>query len=102
MNLVAGTTIYPVLAGFNTSLTRPEDVAHQMEAVGWDNLAVVLRRNLAISWGLHAVDALLLALCVREVQNFELGEQERAAEEVPAQDQVVEEEWDCFGVLIAK
>ena len=73
-----------------------------MEAQDQEDLAVVLRRNLAISWGLHAVDALLLALCVREVQNFELGEQERAAEEVLAQDQVVEEEWDCFGVLIAK
>ena len=48
------------------------------------------------------VDALLLALCVQEVQNFELWEQERAAEEVPVQDQVVEEELDCFGVSVAK
>ena len=46
-----------------------------MEAVGQGNLAAVLTRNLAISRGLHAVDALLLALRVQEVQNFELWEQ---------------------------
>ena len=48
------------------------------------------------------VDALLLALCVQEVRNFELWEWERAAEEVPVQDWVVEEEVDCFGGSIAK
>ena len=48
------------------------------------------------------VDALLLALCVREVRNFELWEQVRVAKEVPAQDWVVEEEQDCFGNSIAK
>ena len=48
------------------------------------------------------VDALLLTFCVWEVRNFELWEQSRVAEEVPAQDQVVEGELDCFGELIAK
>ena len=46
------------------------------------------------------MDALLLTLCVWEVWNFEL--RERAAEEVPGQDQEVEEELDCFGMLVAK
>ena len=73
-----------------------------MEAQGQRGLAAVLRRNLAISWGLHAVDALLLMLCVWEVWNFELWEQARAPEEVPAQDWVVERELDCFRDLIAK
>ena len=71
-----------------------------MEAVGQGDLAAVLMRNLAISRGLHAVDALLLALHVQKVQNFELWEQGRVAKEVPVQDQVVEEECDCFGGLI--
>ena len=57
-----------------------------MEAISQGDLAAVLMRNLTISQGLHAVDALLLTLCIREVQNFELWEQERVAEEVPAQD----------------
>ena len=73
-----------------------------MEAQGQGDLAAVLRRNLAISWGLHTVDALLLALCVREVWNFELWEQTRAAEEVPAQDWVVDGDLDCFGDSLAK
>ena len=55
-----------------------------------------------ISRGLRAVDTLPFVLCVWEVWNFELWEQERAAKEVPAQDCVGEEEWDCFGGLIAK
>ena len=55
-----------------------------MKAVGQGDLAVVLMRNLAISRGLRVVDALLLALYVREVQNFELWEQEQMAEGVPA------------------
>ena len=42
-----------------------------MEAQGQGDLAVVLWRNLAISWGLHAVDALLLVLYVWEVLNFD-------------------------------
>ena len=73
-----------------------------MEAVGQVNLAVVLTRNLAISRGLHAVDTLLLALRVQEVWDFELWEQARLAERVPAQDQVREEEQDCFRMLVAK
>ena len=102
MNLVAGVTTFPVQARFNVSLTRSEDAVHQMETVGRGDLATVLTRNLAISRGLHAVDALLLALYVREVRNFELWEQARAAERVPAQDQVEGEEQDCFGMLVAK
>ena len=101
MNLVAGVTTFPVLARFNVSLARSEDVVRQMEAVGRGDLAAVLMRNLVISWGLRVVDALLLTLRVREVRNFELWEQVRVAEEVPAQDQV-EEECDCFGVLVTK
>ena len=73
-----------------------------METVGQGDLAVVLTRNLTISQGLHAVDALLLVLCVCVVWNFEQWEQERVAKEVPAQDQVVEEEWDCFGMSVSK
>ena len=42
------------------------------------------------------VDTLLLTLHVWKVQNFKLWEQEKAAKEVPAQDQVVKEEQDCF------
>ena len=73
-----------------------------MEAVGQGALAVVLTRNLAISRGLCVVDALLLTLHVWEVQNFELWEQARVAERVPVQDQVREEEQDCFGMSVAK
>ena len=73
-----------------------------MEAVGQVGLAVVLMRNLAISRGLCVVDALLLMLCVQEVWNFELWEQARSAERVPAQDRVREEEQDCFRMSVAK
>ena len=62
----------------------------------------VLMRNLVISRGLHAVDTLLLVLYVWEVWNFELWEQARVAERVPAQDWVREGEQDCFGILVAK
>ena len=79
-----------------------DSVVRQMEAVGQGDLAVVLTRNLAISRGLCAVDALLLVLCVQEVRNFELWEQARRAERVPAQDWVGEEEQDCFGMSVAK
>ena len=71
MNLVAGVMTFPVLARFDTSLTRSEDTVCQMEAVSQGDLAVVLTRNLVISRGLRAADALLLALRVWEVQNFE-------------------------------
>ena len=95
MNLVAGATTCPVLVRFDTSLTRSKDVVCRMEAVGQGDLAAVLMRNLAISWGLRVVDTLLLVLHVQEVWNFELWEQLRVAE-VPVQDPVVQEEWDCF------
>ena len=102
MNLVAGVMTFPVPVGFDVSLTRSEDAVCQMEAVSQGDLAAVLMRNLVISRGLRAVDALLLALCVWEVQNFELWEQARAAKRVPAQDQVREEEQDCFRMSVAK
>ena len=102
MNLVAGLTTFPVPARFDASLAISEDTVCQMEAVGQGDLAAVLTRNLAISWGLHVVDALLLTLCVQEVWNFELWEQERVAKEVPVQDWVEEEERDCFRTLIAR
>ena len=102
MNLVAGVTTFPVLVGFDVSLARSEDAVRRMEAVSQGDLAVVLMRNLAISRGLCAVDALLLTLRVQEVRNFELWEQVRAAERVPAQDQIGEEEQDCFGMSVAK
>ena len=102
MNLVDGVTTFPVPAGNDVSLTRSKDTACHMEAVGWDDLAVVLARNLAITRGLCVVDTLLLVLYVREVQNFEWGECSVVAEEVPAQDQVEEEEQDCFGMLVAQ
>ena len=73
-----------------------------MEAVGQGDLAAVLTRNLAISRGLRVVDALLLALRVWEVRNFELWEQARVAERVPVQDWVGEEEQDCFRMSVAK
>ena len=43
-----------------------------MEAVSQGDLAAVLTRNLVISRGLRVVDALLLALRVWKVRNFEL------------------------------
>ena len=102
MNLVAGVMTFPVLARFDTSLVRSEDTVHQMEAVSQGDLAAVLTRNLAISRGLHVVDALLLTLHVLEVRNFELWEQARAAERVLAQDWVGEGEQDCFRMSVAK
>ena len=103
MNLVDGTMTFPVPVGNNTSLARSEDAAHHMEAVGQANLAVVLVRNLVVTRGLHAVDALLLMLHVREVQNFEWWECSVAAEEVPVQDRVEEEpQQDCFGMSVAQ
>ena len=44
----------------------------------------------------------LLMLRVWEVQNFELMEQARVAEEVPAQDGRVKGEMDCFRDSVAK
>ena len=63
MNLVAGVTTFPVPAGFDVSLARSEDMVCRIEVVGQGDLAAVLTRNLLISQGLCAVDALLLVLC---------------------------------------
>ena len=74
-----------------------------MEAVSRADLAAVIARNLVITRGLCAVDALLLILHVQEVQNFEWWECSVAAEEVPAQDRVEEEpQQDCFGMSVAQ
>ena len=102
MNLVDGAMTFPVLVGSDASLTRSEDMVCHMEAVGRGDLAAVVVRNLSMTRSLHAVDSLLLMLRVWEVQNFELWEQVRMAEEVPVQDWVVRGEQDCFGMLVAK
>ena len=103
MNLVDGVTTFPVPVGNDASLTRSEDTAHRMEAVGWGNLAAVLMRNLAITRGLHAVDTLLLVHCVQEVRNFKWWEHSVVVEEVPAQDWVEEEpQQDCFRMSVAQ
>ena len=102
MNLVAGATTFPVPVGLDASLERSETTILRMEAQGQGDLAVVLWRNLAISWGLCAVDTLLLSFRVQEVLNFDWWDMERATEGVPAQDLVVEPEMDCFGDSVAK
>ena len=73
-----------------------------MAAVGQGNLAVVVARNLLITRSVHAIDALLLVLCVQEVRNFEWWERSVAAEEVPAQDPVEGPQQDCFGMSVAQ
>ena len=100
MSLVDGVMTFPVPAGHDESLARSEDAARHMEAVSQGNLAAVLTRNLVITRELCVVDALLLILHVREVQNFEWWERSVATERVPAQDWVKEEEQDCFGMLV--
>ena len=103
MNLVDGATTFPVPVGNDASLARSEDMVRCMEAVGRGDLAAVVARNLAITRGLRAVDALLLVLRVREVQNFEWWEHSVAVEEVPAQDPGEEEpQQDCFGMSVAQ
>ena len=103
MNLVDGAMTFPVLVGNNASLVRSEDAVCHMEAVGQGDLAAVVARNLSMTRSLHAVDALLLVLCVREVWNFEWWEHLVAAEEVPAQDLGEEEpQQDCFRMLVAQ
>ena len=103
MNLVDGATTFPVPVRNDVSLARSEDTVCRMEVVSQGDLAAVLVRNLAITRGLHAVDALLLVLHVQEVQNFEWWECSVAAEEAPAQDWVEEEpQQDCFGMLVAQ
>ena len=102
MNLVDGVTTFPVPVGNDASLARSEDVVCRMEAVGRGDLAAVVARNLSITRGLRAVDALLLVLRVREVWNFEWWERLVAAEEVPAQDLGEEEsQQDCFRMSVA-
>ena len=102
MNLVAGAQSSPVPVRRDLSLKRSKDVVCRMEAQDQGDLAVVLWRNLVISWGLCVVNALLLALQGQKVLNFEQCEAERVAKGVPAQDQVVESEIDCFRDSIAK
>ena len=103
MNLVDGVTTFPVPVGNNVSLARSEDAVRRMEAVGRADLAAVVARNLSITRSLCAVDALLLVLRAREVQNFEWWECSVAAEEVPAQDPGEgESQQDCFGMLVAQ
>ena len=103
MNLVDGATTFPVPVGSDTSLARSEDAVCCMEAVSRGDLAAVVARNLAITRGLHAVDALLLVLCVREVRNFKWWERSVMAEEVPAQDPGEEEpQQDYFGMSVAQ
>ena len=102
MNLVDGAITFPVLVGSDVSLARSEDAVRRMEAVGQGDLAAVVVRNLLMTRSLRAVDALLLVLCVQEVQNFELLEQMRMAEEVLVQDGGVIKEMDCFGGSVAK
>ena len=102
MNLVDGATTFPVPVGSNTSLTRSKDAVCRMEAVDRGGLAAVVVRNLAMTRSLHAVDALLLVLCVREVWNFEWWECSVAAEEVPVQDPGEEEpQQGCFRMSVA-
>ena len=103
MNLVDGVTTFPVLVRNDTSLTRSEDAARQMAAVGQGDLAAVVARNLSITRSVHTMDALLLMLRVQEVQNFEWWERSVAAEEVPAQDPGEEgPQQDCFGMSVAQ
>ena len=103
MNLVDGVMTFPVPVGSNASLARSEDAVCCMEAVGRGNLAAVVARNLSITQSLHAVDALLLVLCVREVRNFEWWEHSVVVEEVPVQDLDEEEpQQDCFRMLVAQ
>ena len=103
MNLVDGAITFPVLVGSDVSLARSEDAVRRMEAVGQGDLAAVVVRNLLMTRSLRAVDALLLVLCVREVQNFEWWEHSVAVEEVPAQDPGEEEsQQDCFGMSVAQ
>ena len=103
MNLVDGATTFPVPVRSDTSLARSEDTVRRMEAVSRGDLAAVVVRNLSMTRSLHAVDALLLVLHIREVRNFEWWERSVAAEEVPAQDPGEEElQQDCFGMSVAQ
>ena len=103
MNLVDGVTTFPVPVGNNMSLARSEDAACRMAAVGREDLAAVLARNLSITRSIRVMDALLLVLRVQEVRNFEWWERSVAAEEVPTQDLSEEgPQQDCFGMSVAQ
>ena len=103
MNLVDGVTTFPVPVRNDMSLTRSEDAVCHMAAVGQEDLAVVVVRNLVMTRSLHAVDALLLVLCIREVWNFEWWECSVVAEEVPVQDPGEgEPQLDCFRMLVVQ
>ena len=103
VDLVDGATTFPVPVGNDASLARSEDVVRHMEAVGQDNLAAVVVRNLSMTRSLRAVDTLLLMLRVWEVRNFEWWEHLVAAEEVLVQDPGKEEpQQDCFGMSVAQ
>ena len=103
MNLVDGAMTFPVPVGNDASLARSKDAVRRMEAVSRGDLAAVVARNLAMTRSLRAVDALLLVLRVREVQNFEWWEHSVVAEEVPVQDPGEEEpSQDCFGMSVAR
>ena len=102
MRLVDGVMTFPVLARGNDSLERSKAAVQQMEAQGQGDLAMVVQRNLSITQGICAVDTLLLVFCVWEVLSFEWWEEERATEEVPAQDLVFKLEMDCFGDSVAR
>ena len=103
MNLVDGVTTFPVPVGNDASLARSEDTVRRMAAVGRDDLAAVVARNLLITRSICAIDALLLVLHVREVWNFEWWECSVAAEEVPTQDLGEEgPQQDCFRMSVAQ
>ena len=103
MNLVDGVTTFPVPVRNDMSLTRSEDAVCHMAAVGQEDLAVVVVRNLVMTRSLRVVDILLLVLRVQEVRNFEWWEHSVAAEEVPPQDPVEEEpQQDCFRMSVAQ
>ena len=103
MNLVDGVTTFPVPVRNDASLARSEAVVRCMETVSQADLAAVVVRNLSITRSVHAVDALLLMLRVREVRNFEWWERLVVVEEVPAQDPGEEEPiQDCFGMSVAQ
>ena len=103
MNLVDGAMTFSVPVRNDVSLARSEDVVRRMEAVSQGNLAAVVARNLLITRSLHAVDTLLLMLCVWEVRNFKWWEHSVVVEEVPAQDPGEEEpQQDCFRMLVAQ
>ena len=102
MNLVDGVTTFPVPVGSDVSLARSEDAVRHMVAVGREDLAAVVARNLSITRGVRVMDALLLVLRVQEVWNFEWWERSVAAEEVTAQDPGEEPQQDCFGMSVAQ